>query len=467
MIVVETMDKLKSFGESFRRKRDSVTLEDQQQQWQSSEQNLTFPIKYIGSLEVTASKGMPICGETTSPAHSSADLDAKSKIGSVSIHSKESLNECLIELVDASECYANAGYYKRSYNCERQAKLIALQLALRESTEGDVSHMSTNNQQLGNNNNTQLTNESKCKDNSIANVLNLSITEPQELVNTIIGLESFEEAYIVAEAYDYHLVWHRALFNNVILRGSTQYLEEFCQKCDLSESIITDLVVLYKQYLTSASNDNELSADLRNSGGRRRSSMLAPGGSNCLATSSSSSLLLGRQSPLGFNTVTPLSAPRTLRPAIVKPPKATFSNDDTDDNDKNEDVGDDDHHKAKNDDDALNDDDIANGGVGHKNRVDDNCKVNNKCNMDTNKVGDADVVVDVDPDKLEDVNNDNEEGNKLARLASSMQMVLERLANVRLRFKIYSDLNFTDAKEELASGRNAAITAYLKDLKLA
>lgn len=151
------------------------------------------------------------------------------------LYSKDSLNLCLVELVDASDCFAKAGCYKRSNNCERKAKLIALQLAILSSE---------------------------------TNVLDL---QQSELNDLIVDFESFSEAYILAEAYDYHLAWRQALFNNVILQQHRQsssgatYLNEFCGKCDLSSVLVLELVFLYKQYLANNHLSQEASLKLANS----------------------------------------------------------------------------------------------------------------------------------------------------------------------------------------------------------
>lgn len=66
------MNRLRSFRESFRRKKDKVSKtnnnNNQIHQWQSDELgvrqgNCTFPIKYLGCVEVFESRGMPICEE--------------------------------------------------------------------------------------------------------------------------------------------------------------------------------------------------------------------------------------------------------------------------------------------------------------------------------------------------------------------------------------------------------------------
>lgn len=137
-----------------------------------------------------------------------------------SIH--QSLNLSLLELVDASDCFAKAGCYKKSSYCEQKAKLIALQLALLP-TAG-------------------------------TNVLDVPQSELTEL---IADFQSFCQAYIVAEAYDYHLAWRQALFKNVVLRSNLDYLADYCKKCDLSQALVEDLVSVYRQYI----NNGQLSSE--------------------------------------------------------------------------------------------------------------------------------------------------------------------------------------------------------------
>lgn len=152
------------------------------------------------------------------PSSNSSTFVAPKRPTSNINHLKESLNLGLVELVDASDCFAKASCYKRSNDCEKRAKLIALQLAL--LPDG-------------------------------TNVLDL---EQSELNDLIVRLNSFVEAYIIAEAYDYHLAWRQALFKNVIIRGDSNYLNDFCKRCDLSSSLIESLVLQYKQYINNKSN---------------------------------------------------------------------------------------------------------------------------------------------------------------------------------------------------------------------
>uniref|UniRef100_A0A6G1SLJ1 Spatacsin n=1 Tax=Aceria tosichella TaxID=561515 RepID=A0A6G1SLJ1_9ACAR len=139
------------------------------------------------------------------------------------LYSKDGLNMCLVEMVDAADCFAKAGCYKRSNNCENKAKLIALQLALLPSD---------------------------------TNLLDL---KQSELNDTIVSSESFLDAYIIAEAYNYHISWRQALFRNVVLRGQSQYLNDYCSLCELSSALVSELVILFKQY--TSNTNNHLSQD--------------------------------------------------------------------------------------------------------------------------------------------------------------------------------------------------------------
>lgn len=63
------MDRLrKSFRDSFRRRKDRVPEAAKPHQWQADEQAVrsatcTFPVKYLGCVEVFESRGMQVCEE--------------------------------------------------------------------------------------------------------------------------------------------------------------------------------------------------------------------------------------------------------------------------------------------------------------------------------------------------------------------------------------------------------------------
>lgn len=63
------MDRLRrSFRDSFRRRKDRVPESSKPHQWQSDEQAVraatcSFPVKYLGCVEVFESRGMQICEE--------------------------------------------------------------------------------------------------------------------------------------------------------------------------------------------------------------------------------------------------------------------------------------------------------------------------------------------------------------------------------------------------------------------
>lgn len=167
-------------------------------------------------LSLTVASSSTLGPSTLAPSNNDKNFSSNSK----PLYSKDGLNLCLVELVDASDCFSKAGCYKRSNNCEYKAKLVALQLALLPS---DI------------------------------NVLNL---QQSQLNDLIMSFESFSEAHIVAQAYDYHVNWRQVLFEHVILNtdelASRNYLTDFSNKCDLATGLITGLVLLYKQHLANS-----------------------------------------------------------------------------------------------------------------------------------------------------------------------------------------------------------------------
>lgn len=138
----------------------------------------------------------------------------------------DDLSASLTELVDASDCYAKADCHKKSKNCEKLAKLVALQLHLLD------------------------------RENCI---LNLSSSD---LADLVVNLESFYEAYIIAEAYDCHIFWRQALFNNAVLKNDIMYLNDYCREFKLSSNMIEELVLLYKQYINNHQLSREMSSRL-------------------------------------------------------------------------------------------------------------------------------------------------------------------------------------------------------------
>lgn len=63
------MDRLRrSFRDSFRRRKDRLPESSKPHQWQSDEQAVrsatcSFPVKYLGCVEVYESRGMQVCEE--------------------------------------------------------------------------------------------------------------------------------------------------------------------------------------------------------------------------------------------------------------------------------------------------------------------------------------------------------------------------------------------------------------------
>jgi len=273
------------------------------------------------------------------------------------VYSEDNLNLSLVELVDASDCYAKAGCYRRSNICENKAKLIALQLVLLSSG---------------------------------TDLLKLKQTDLHDL---IVSFESFHNAYILAEAYDYHTAWRQALFTNVILRpalnasrctedASSKYLDDFCSKCDLSTALVMELIVLYKKHISNYHKGGNTCSHL-----------------DCLPETTSGDL-------------TKKKLPAKSSISLINQTTRGTSLD---------------------------------------------C-----CSCDMNKSGVFSSIRLFEPEDGSEKKTTLCDGVKLA---AALKMVLARLADIEFRCKMYTQLNFLDAKEELM--QDAATHAYLKDLKLA
>ena len=67
----------------------------------------------------------------------------------------------------------------------------------------------------------------------------------KSLAEFLAKYNNFFEAYIVADAYNKRSldVWVEPLFNHVILRGDFKYLNEICSVFQVSNAILSQLVV--------------------------------------------------------------------------------------------------------------------------------------------------------------------------------------------------------------------------------
>lgn len=318
------------------------------------------------------------------------------------LYPKDSLHLCLDELVDASDCFAKAGCFRRSSDCETKAKLVALQLAL---IAGNAEFRP------------QLYGAPPHGDSRTMDVLSLASTKPTELADVISSFSSFRNAYIVAEACNYHLAWRQALFKNVILHSGLiqlhqlgtstkndsstkessgddskqdknnfgccrRYLNDYCRKYELTSSLVTGLVTMYKQQVAqfqSVHSDEERFALI--------SSLMPEFASNEIATFSK---IAGAPSSSAF------SCSSSSYSSYTSP------------------------------DDPLS------------------IQKEEQQQRQTAAAGTNELF--------------------LVGMAGAMRMVLARLADVETKCKMYTQLDFVAAKEELLD--DPATRAHLKDLKL-
>lgn len=157
-----TSDKLSTYQS--RLLRTSSTVEVPNQSSQSKDTRNKQQRKSLASrLSLTSVPSLRRISRKSTSSPSNAEPEV---VKTASSYNLETLELCLTELVDASDSYSKAGCYKRANYCERQAKLVALQINLLASN---------------------------------INVLNLS---RQDVVKFVSQSKSYTNSCIVAEAYD-------------------------------------------------------------------------------------------------------------------------------------------------------------------------------------------------------------------------------------------------------------------------
>ncbi|XP_004408728.1 PREDICTED: spatacsin isoform X1 [Odobenus rosmarus divergens] len=122
-------------------------------------------------------------------------------------HLKQLLLKALTLMLDAAESYAKDSCVRQALHCHRLTKLITLQIHF-----------------LNTGQNTMLINLGR-----------------HRLMDCLITLPRFYQASIVAEAYDFVPDWAEILYQQVILKGDFNYLEEFKQQRLLRSSIFEEI----------------------------------------------------------------------------------------------------------------------------------------------------------------------------------------------------------------------------------
>ncbi|XP_004861775.1 spatacsin [Heterocephalus glaber] len=135
---------------------------------------------------------------------------------------KQLLLKALTLMLDAAESYAKDSCVRQALHCHRLTKLITLQIHF-----------------LNTGHNTM--------------VINLG---RQKLMDCITALPRFYQASIVAEAYDFVPDWAEILYQQVILKGDFNYLEEFKQQRLLRPSIFEEISKKCKHQPTDTVTEN-------------------------------------------------------------------------------------------------------------------------------------------------------------------------------------------------------------------
>ncbi|XP_055990031.1 spatacsin [Sorex fumeus] len=125
---------------------------------------------------------------------------------------KQLLLKALTLMLDAAESYAKDSCVRQALHCHRLTKLITLQIHF-----------------LNTGQNTMLINLGR-----------------HRLTECIMTLPRFYQASIVADAYDFIPDWAEILYQQVILKGDFNYLEEFKQQRLLSSNIFEEISKKYK-----------------------------------------------------------------------------------------------------------------------------------------------------------------------------------------------------------------------------
>ncbi|KAF6352493.1 SPG11 vesicle trafficking associated, spatacsin [Rhinolophus ferrumequinum] len=126
---------------------------------------------------------------------------------------KQLLLKALTLMLDAAESYAKDSCVRQALHCHQLTKLLTLQI-----------HFLNTGQ----------------------NTMLINLTRPR-LMDCITALPRFYQASIVAEAYDFVPDWAEVLYQQVILKGDFNYLEEFKQQRLLRSSIFEEISEKYKQ----------------------------------------------------------------------------------------------------------------------------------------------------------------------------------------------------------------------------
>ncbi|XP_059861135.1 spatacsin [Delphinus delphis] len=127
---------------------------------------------------------------------------------------KQLLLKALTLMLDAAESYAKDSCVRQALHCHRLTKLITLQIHF-----------------LNTGQNTMLINLGR-----------------HRLMDCIMALPRFYQASIVAEAYDFVPDWAEILYQQVILKGDFNYLEEFKQQRLLRSSIFEEISIKCKHH---------------------------------------------------------------------------------------------------------------------------------------------------------------------------------------------------------------------------
>ncbi|KAK7011656.1 spatacsin [Biomphalaria glabrata] len=142
----------------------------------------------------------------------------KGKLLENSKETQELLKKCLQYFQDAAESYVKDSSIRKAQHCVKLARLLSLQMQLLPSG---------------------------------MQVVELSKEQVAHFVNTH---TRFIEAMVVSDAYDKHVDWSEAVYNNVVVNGDMRYLQEMKLHVHITASLVEDVLKRYKQSSTKSSS---------------------------------------------------------------------------------------------------------------------------------------------------------------------------------------------------------------------
>ncbi|XP_046672590.1 spatacsin [Homalodisca vitripennis] len=127
-------------------------------------------------------------------------------------HNTTCLQTAMSKYTDATEHYMQAKKMNCAVSSMQQAELIMVQLSMLSNTSAATS---------------------------VPCLVNLTKSQALMLVNTVLNCE---QAHVVASAYAVALDWSAALYQHCVLKGNSEYLQDWTRHHQLTKTLVLDIV---------------------------------------------------------------------------------------------------------------------------------------------------------------------------------------------------------------------------------